>query len=215
MSGFNVKKAKMGASASIFVSNSGVDMDRCAVFIDGGYVAKLLSNNFDGARTDYSKFVQHVLQGSDVLRTYYYDCPPYQSSHPTEEEAQRFAGKEKFFNALSRLPRFQVRQGKLERRGTAPNFVFQQKRVDILLGVDMVELAATRQIQKAILIAGDSDFVPAIEAVKRHGVLTVLWHGPHIRGPGNTVHDELWDQFDERFEIDLAVVAGSAPQQSR
>ncbi|MCC8623148.1 NYN domain-containing protein [Xanthomonas vesicatoria] len=172
-------------------------------------------SSFDGARIDYSKFVQHVLQGSDVLRTYYYDCPPYQSSHPTEEEAQRFAGKEKFFNALSRLPRFQVRQGKLERRGTAPNFVFQQKRVDILLGVDMVELAATRQIQKAILIAGDSDFVPAIEAVKRHGVLTVLWHGPHIRGPGNTVHDELWDQFDERFEIDLAVVAGSAPQQSR
>ncbi|MBO9903582.1 NYN domain-containing protein [Xanthomonas phaseoli pv. dieffenbachiae] len=172
----------MGASASIFVSNSGVDMDRCAVFIDGGYVAKLLSNNFDGARIDYSKFVQHVLQGSDVLRTYYYDCPPYQSSHPTEEEAQRFAGKEKFFNALSRLPRFQVRQGKLERRGTAPNFVFQQKRVDILLGVDMVELAATRQIQKAILIAGDSDFVPAIEAVKRHGVLTVLWHGPPHQG---------------------------------
>lgn len=71
-----------------------------------------------------------------------------------------------------------------------------------MLGVDMVQLAATRQITRAVLLAGDSDFVPAIEAVKQHGVLTVLWHGPIRSGQKNTVHKELWDACDDRFEID-------------
>jgi uncharacterized LabA/DUF88 family protein len=75
----------------------------------------------------------------------------------------------------------------------------------------MVELAASRQIQRAVLLAGNSDFVPIVEAVKRHGVLTVLWHGPRGRGAGNTVHDELLDLFDERFELDAAAVAACVP----
>jgi uncharacterized LabA/DUF88 family protein len=110
--------------------------------------------------------------------------------------------------ALSRLPRFQVRLGKLEYRGRKADGspIFAQKRVDILLGVDMVELAATRQINRAILVAGDSDFLPAIEVVKRHGVLAVLWHGTRGgHGRPSTCHNDLWDMCDERFEIDVAV----------
>jgi len=109
----------------------------------------------------------------------------------------------RFLSALSSLPRFRVRLGKLAFRGTnqqgAPIFV--QKRVDIMLGVDMVQLAATRQIARAVLLVGDSDFVPAVEVVKQHGVLTVLWHGPRRPGQANTVHRELWDACDDRFEL--------------
>jgi uncharacterized LabA/DUF88 family protein len=115
--------------------------------------------------------------------------------------------------ALSRLPRFQVRLGKLEYRGARQDGspIFAQKRVDILLGVDMVELAATRQIGRAILVAGDSDFLPAIEVVKRHGVLTVLWHGTRGgHGRQSTCHNDLWDMCDERFEIDAAVARAVA-----
>jgi hypothetical protein len=74
------------------------------------------------------------------------------------------------------------------------------------LGVDMVQLAATRQVTRAVLIAGDSDFVPAVEVVKQHGVLAVLWHGPIRPGPANTVHQELWEACDDRFEITRDVV---------
>ena len=185
--------------------------DRAAIFIDGGYISRVLKDHHGGARVDFSKVSAHLTQGSDLLRTYYYDCPPYQSAMPTAEDARRFAEKERFFAALGRLPRYQVRLGKLARRGQSPNFVYEQKRVDILLGVDMVELAATRQIQRAVLLAGDSDFVPAVDVVKRHGVLTVLWHGPRTRGPRNTVHDELWDLFDEREEFDAHAVTACAP----
>ena len=170
-------------------------MDRCAIFIDGAYIDKLFQNHLGGVRPDHAKLAAHVSTGCDLLRTYYYHCLPYQSSPPTNDERQRFSSAEKYMAALSRLPRFQVRLGKLEYRGVRQDgsSIFAQKRVDILLGVDMVELAATRQISRAILVAGDSDFLPAIEVVKRHGVLTVLW-----------------DICDERFEIDAGVAKAVA-----
>jgi len=183
-------------------------MDRCAIFIDGAYVDKLFQHHLNGIKVSYGKLAQHISAGCDLLRTYYYNCPPYQSNPPTPDERQRFSSNEKFMAALSRLPRFQVRLGKLEYRGKKQDGspIFAQKRVDILLGVDMVELAATRQISRAVLVAGDSDFLPAIEAVKRQGVLAVLWHGTRGgQGKQSTCHNDLWDTCDERFEIDAAV----------
>lgn len=183
-------------------------MDRCAIFIDGAYVDKLFEHHLGGIRVDYAKLATRFSAGKDLLRTYYYHCPPYQSSPPTVEERRRFSSSERFFGALSRLPRFQVRLGKLEYRGDRDDGspIFVQKRVDILLGVDMVELAATRQITQAILVAGDSDFLPAIEVVKRHGVLTELWHGTRGgQGRQSTCHNDLWNMCDERFEIDADV----------
>ena len=185
-------------------------MERSAIFIDGAYVDKLFQHHLGGGRADFGKLADHLSRGSDLLRTYYYHCLPYQSSPPTREESLRFSGAERFFAALSRLPRFQVRLGKLEYRGKRDDGspIFAQKRVDILLGVDMVELAATRQIGRAILVAGDSDFLPAIEVVKRHGVLTILWHGTRgRRGVQSTCHNDLWDMCDERFEINADVAA--------
>lgn len=85
------------------------------------------------------------------MRTYYYHCPPYQSNPPTEEERERLSSRQKFFSALSRLNRFQLRLGKLEKRGEDAKGkpIFVQKRVDIMLGVDMVQLASTSQIQSS------------------------------------------------------------------
>lgn len=184
------------------LSTLGIGMGRTAVFIDGGYIAALARDNLGGVRLDFEKLVDHVIGHSELLRAYYYDCAPYQSNPPTDEEKARVRAKQSFFSALSRLPRFQLRQGKLEHRGTRDDGrpLFVQKRVDLMLGVDMVQLAATRQIDKACLIAGDSDFVPAIEMVKQHGVLVSLWHGPR-GGVANTVHRELWDICDDRDEL--------------
>ena len=56
--------------------------------------------------------------------------------------------------------------------------------MDILLGCDLVLLAAKQRIGKAILITGDSDFIPAIEVAKNEGVEIELVydsaHHPHI-----------------------------------
>lgn len=180
--------------------------DRTAVFIDGAYFDKLLELEFQRVRVDFHAFVRKAAAEDNVFRTYYYHCRPYMSAVPTPEEQHRYESKERFFNALSALPRFEVRLGKLVYRGQDENDrpIFIQKLVDIMLGVDLVRLAATRQITRAILVAGDSDFVPAVEEAKRQGVLLSLFHGP-MKGTQNatsgTVHRELWDSCDERFEL--------------
>jgi uncharacterized LabA/DUF88 family protein len=116
---------------------------------------------------------------------------PYQSSPPTKEESERYAAMNRFVYSLKKLPRFEVRLGKLERRGTE----FVQKRVDVLLSVDLVRMSWGRQIDRAILVTGDSDFVPAVQAAKDAGVLVQLYYFPGF------VHDELLQACDDRIEI--------------
>lgn len=116
------------------------DMDRCAIFIDGAYLGRVLKDHFGGARLDMLALAREIAGPREVLRTYYYDCAPWQSNPPTAEERQRTSTAEKFFHALNMLPRFEVRLGKLALRGRTAEGqpIFVQKRVDIMLGVDLV-----------------------------------------------------------------------------
>ena len=125
-------------------------MARLAIFIDGGYVDALASSEFS-VWVDYGKFVKEVVGvvssktagPLDLLRTYYYHCLPYQSSPPTDLEKKQFASKRRFFNALTRLGRFSVREGRLAFRGRDDQGkpIFQQKRTDLLLGLDFALLS--------------------------------------------------------------------------
>ncbi|HTV55512.1 MAG TPA: NYN domain-containing protein [Terriglobia bacterium] len=96
-----------------------------------------------------------------------------------------------------KVQRFQMRYGKLRRTGAG---TFEQKRVDVLLGVDMVRLCSKKQIELAILIAGDSDLVPAVEASKEEGAIVRLYY------KSQSVSDELLNVCDERYEIDQGFI---------
>lgn len=150
-----------------------------AVFIDGGYVDKVLYYDHGNFRVDYGKLSQQMAAPDALFRAYYYHCMPYQSNPPTEEERLRYAGKRRFIDALERLPRFEVRLGRLAKAGIGADGkpIFIQKRVDCMLGVDMALLAGKRTINNVALFSGDSDLIPAVEAVKREGVIVTLWHG--------------------------------------
>lgn len=161
-------------------------MDRVAVFIDEGYLNKAL-DNLGRPKLDYARFIEAIKGDLPILRTYYYFCMPYQSPVPTDTERSMYQGKQSFIRFLSRLPRLELRQGRLAKRGTE----FVQKRVDIMLAVDLVRLASTGQIVEAVLVAGDSDLVPAIYHVKDAGVSVGLWYEP------GSAHDELLDACDE------------------
>ena len=174
---------------------------RVAIFIDGAYLQHTLRREFGAARIRYQEFSKAAAGESDILRTYYYDCPPYQGNPPTEPEKERYSRFRSFVTALERLPRYTVRLGRLAYRGLDRdgNKVYEQKRVDILLGVDMVQLAAKQNIQEAILVAGDSDFIPAVVAAKSEGVLVRLFHGAKP-------HNDLWQECDERTQLTSAFI---------
>lgn len=176
-------------------------MPRAAIFIDGAYVDFMLRDEFAATKIDYGKLSLLMAGGVELLRTYYYNCAPYQSNPATEDERDRKAKFDKFEASLRAQPRFDVRLGKLEFRGIDANGRkrFEQKRVDILLGVDLTRLAAKGQITDAILLAGDSDFLPAVQAAKDDGVLIRLFHG-------STPHRDLLQAADERTQIDQAFI---------
>lgn len=109
-----------------------------------------------------------------------------------------------FTKEIENLNRWAIRLGKLQKRREGQKKFFEQKRVDVLLSCDMVRHSAAGHIQHAILIAGDSDFIPAVEATKESGVTLTLWHGDD-----NTVHQDLIDLADEVRSIDWSKIPKS------
>lgn len=53
-----------------------------------------------------------------------------------------------------------------------PDFV--QKGVDMRIGLDIASLAYKHQVTRIVLIAGDSDFVPAAKHARREGIDFIL-----------------------------------------
>lgn len=67
---------------------------------------------------------------------------------------------------------------------------FQQKGVDMRIGLDIASLSYKKQIDQIILIAGDSDFVPAAKLARREGIdfiLDPMWA---------TIKDNLFEHID-------------------
>lgn len=183
------------------VGGRGMPVDRVAIFIDAGYLEKILEKDFGGARIDYGKLAAELSSGKELLRTYSYNCPPYQGNPPTPDEAKRKAGADAFYAQLKKLPRFAVRLGRLTKRSCRKcgDTVFQQKRADLMLGVDLANMSARQAISKAVLVAGDSDLIPAVEVAKECGVLVHLYHG-------TTPHRDLLDLCDDRTLITKALI---------
>ncbi len=64
-------------------------------------------------------------------------------------------------------------------------FDFVQKRVDIMIGLDIASMSLKKQVDQIILISGDSDFVPAAKFARREGIdflLDPMWNPikPHL-----------------------------------
>ena len=53
-------------------------------------------------------------------------------------------------------------------------FFSQQKGVDMRIGVDIAAMSFKKQVDQIILIAGDSDFVPAAKMARREGIDFIL-----------------------------------------
>lgn len=66
----------------------------------------------------------------------------------------------------------------------------KQKGVDMKIGMDIASLAYKRQVDQIVLIAGDSDFVPAAKLARREGVDFVL------DSLGMPIKDELFEHID-------------------
>lgn len=83
--------------------------------------------------------------------------------------------------------------GKIQTADLTENDVFyalRQKGVDMKIGLDIASVAFKKQADKMILIAGDTDFVPAAKLARREGidfVLDPMW---------NHINPSLFEHID-------------------
>jgi uncharacterized LabA/DUF88 family protein len=66
--------------------------------------------------------------------------------------------------------------------GGSVSLGLRQKGVDMRIGIDISSLTLKKQVDTIILVAGDSDFVPAAKLARREGIEFIL--------------DPLWQQVN-------------------
>ena len=140
---------------------------RYAVMVDVGYIHAAAGELLFGSssrrdfRVDAVPLIQVVTKHADelirgeLLRVYWYDAA--RDRVPTIDQ-----------RVIAQMPWVKLRLGNLNARG-------QQKGVDAQIRADMEALARHRAITDAVLIAGDEDMVPAVEAAQAFGVRVHLW----------------------------------------
>jgi uncharacterized LabA/DUF88 family protein len=180
---------------------------RAVLFIDGGYLAKI-SKGFGMPKLDFLALSEMLCKGGDNddyddgdrLRTYYYYCMPFQGTPPSSEESSRYGRADKFVKTLTKLPKFEVRLGRFQKiqNGLSSDgaAAYVQKGIDVMLAVDLVKMSWSKQIDRAIMLAADSDFVYAVQTAKDAGVSTRLCYSDR-----HPVSDLMLDIFDERLAI--------------
>lgn len=178
--------------------------ERSLLIIDGGYL-DFIQRHFGSPRLDYGRLSHAICDyfGYNLIRCVYFNCLPYLSNTPTEEEQDAFEKKSGFYQRLQKLERFEVKLGHLAYRGIdelTGKPVLEQKQIDVLITAEMVYAAARRNVPAIFLLSGDGDFLPAVEIVKREGLTFGLVHGSRS-GTFLTVHEQLWLAADLRLEL--------------
>ncbi len=188
-------------------------MTRIAILIDGGHLRVLARKNNQNYNTGFIERIAHACVQDDetLLRALYYDCAPYTGSvrKPISNEEHAFTGSDHWLHELAAKDFFAVRRGVLKFRGWTPrrrplptealrdeDFApsFEQKGVDMRIGLDVATFAATRAVDRIVLITNDTDCVPAMKHARISGLQIVLmkianhncaselkWHSDFLR----------------------------------
>jgi len=140
--------------------------DKAIVLLDGMYFQNMLNCFGLFGRVDFQRFTDKLVGGHERARTYVFDSLPLEGSDAK-------SNKQRFLDRLAYLDRFQVEMGyvrletkKCPRCGETVE-VPRQKKVDTLIATRLLECSFDEKIDKIVLVAGDADFVPAVEIAKK------------------------------------------------
>jgi len=172
-------------------------MEKAVLLIDGGYLKKILANKFNSNNISFEKLSKSIFNSLNLagLRTYYYTAMPIKRKGNINDD-NLYKHKQKFITKLKKIPRFEVKLGKLQLIGGQ----FRQKMVDVLISIDIIKKSYSQDIKHIILIAGDADFVPAVKVAKDKDVIVHLFYHQ------SSVHNELLDEIDEPHKIDETLI---------
>ena len=137
--------------------------DRVMIFIDGSNLYHSIKNFFKRTDIDMGKLSNKLLDKRRLVRIYYYNA---KVGH--KEEPERYRDQQAFFASVSAIPYCELRLGRLVYINW-PNTPPFEKGVDIQLATDMITHSFKNNYDVAVLVAGDNDYVGALQSVKDNG----------------------------------------------
>lgn len=188
-------------------------MSKVSVLIDGGHLRALTKKaGLDYNPNHIEKVALACVEPDEaLLRVLYYDCAPYTGKVklPVSGAEHEFSGSDRWLRELAAKDFFAVRRGVLKFRGFKPKTIpfanqpltdadfkpdFEQKGVDMRIGLDIASHAAIRSADRIILISGDTDCIPAMKLARINGLQIVLASLPNHR----VAPELLWHSDFER-----------------
>ena len=156
-------------------------MEDTLIFVDDGFFG-LVKKHFQKQDRKPKKYLQTFRnickkEKLNLKHLYIYTAPPYQSPKPTKKEDFLMSRYQNMTKMLRKKKWITLREGRcqkiIDEQGKEE---FSQKGIDALIILDMYDIKENYPyIEKAILIASDSDFVPVIERMKQKGFEIVIY----------------------------------------
>jgi len=143
--------------------------ERTMLFMDGSNLFHSTKDFDPGLKIDLLKLRDFLAKDRLLIRAYYYGSIPI--GNPEK------IAKQTAFHHLLEYSGFKTVILPLRRRGTE----YVEKGVDVSLVTDMLALGFDRAYECGILVAGDADYVRAIQEVERKGIrIHVAFYDPPL-----------------------------------
>lgn len=167
---------------------------KVAILIDGGFLRAQARVAHYKCNPDFiEKFALKCVAGDEtLLRILYYDCAPYSGTgkRPISGSVEQFSKNDQWLKNLAARDLFAVRRGELKFRGYKPKKTplalnaplsdndfrpdFEQKGVDMRIGLDIASYSTSKHVDRIILVSGDTDCIPAMKHGRKAGLQIVL-----------------------------------------
>jgi len=195
---------------------TGSPSQRVAIFIDGWNFRYATYESF-GLRVDYTKLLRHLSEGSVLVRAYFYTgewddsaisryarmtSPDDPVTKQREMETQR-DGERAFWRFLNRNGYRVVRKPVRVMTPEEGENPIVKADLDMELAIDMLTLA--ERCDRVVLVSGDRDFVPLVDAVAKRGVRVAVVSTQAeeaFRNARFRASDDLLDAADEFIPIE-------------
>lgn len=168
------------------------------LFVDGGALRGKLTNlskkYFGGVDLE----IAFQALANSARKVFYYDALPVREPSESEEVYEaRIKLNRALFDAAASVDRVHVYEGDARRRRKRG---LEQKKVDVMLTVDMLTHSFRKNMHQATLLTGDNDFKPLIDALIQDGMFVTLWY------PTGETSRELMQAADARRPLDMRVL---------
>lgn len=159
-----------------------------------------LQNGWPSAAQVIKNAMAALAADEELLRIFYYDCEPFErevtnpvnGSKINYKAMPAYSARKQFFFDLGQAGFVALRRGELKARGwefsgnyrksliqgavhaapqpgdVYPNF--EQKGVDMRIGIDVATLSLKRIVERISLCSGDTDMIPAIKLARHEGL---------------------------------------------